>query len=125
MRKILVCDKGELGNWYSGLRLHRLAKAGRLELVKIVNDPPPYWFVMIRNFDQSDHGPDRKALEGITTPWGNGDWRFLDFEKAKAKFEQLERLPIFAAEALAAQKLRDKRKQHMLQVRIPLPAESK
>ena len=37
----------------------RLEQAGRLELVRIVNDRPPSWFVLIRNFNQSDNGPDR------------------------------------------------------------------
>jgi hypothetical protein len=120
MRKILACNKGNLAQWYgcaspegSPLRLHRLKKTGRLELVQIVNDPPPYWFVMIRNFNQSDHGPDREALKGITTPWGNGVWRFQDFEKAKAKYEQLAELPIFIREEIYAQELLDKKSQAM------------
>jgi hypothetical protein len=68
MKRILVCDKGDLREWYGHaapdggpLRLRRLEQAGRLELVQIVNDPPPYWFVLIRNFDGSPIGKDRQT----------------------------------------------------------------
>jgi hypothetical protein len=36
----------------------RLEQAGRLELVRIVNDRPPSRFVLIRNFNHFDNGPD-------------------------------------------------------------------
>lgn len=121
MKKILVFNKGALGEQYgqaapdgSPLRARRLQQGGRLELVQIVNDQPPYWFVLIRNFDQSGTGKDRLALKGITTPWGNGVWRFLDFEQAKRKFSELSALPIFAAEALKAQKSREEKRQRIL-----------
>jgi hypothetical protein len=85
MKRILVCDKGDLREWYGHaardggpLRLRRLEQAGRLELVQIVNDPPPYWFVLIRNFDQSSDSKDRRALAPVASGWsGNGVWRFL------------------------------------------------
>ena len=102
MKKILTFDKGALSEWYGDLRCYRLEQAGRLELLRVLNDPPPYWFVMIRNFDQSPTGPDRLALKGLTTPWGNGVWRFLDEGKARAKIEQFSQLPIFLAEHASA-----------------------
>jgi len=128
MKRILVCNKGQLNEWYGQaapdvgpLRCRRLKQAGRLELLQIVNDPPPYWFVMIRNFDMSEKGPDRKALEGLTTPWGNGVWRFLDFEKAKAKFEQFSNLPIFLAERARVMERRRKAAERLKKVAIPFP----
>jgi hypothetical protein len=131
MKRILIFDKGDLGQWYgqaapdgSPLRARRLEQAGRLEFVQIVNDQPPHWFVLIRNFDQSEHGTDRQALKGLTTPWGNGVWRFLDFEKAKAKFKQLAALPIFVRERKKAEELREKRKQHALTAFLPFPKKS-
>jgi hypothetical protein len=128
VKKILVADKGSLKEWYGEaapdggpLRLRRLDRAGRLELVQITNDPPPYWFVLIRNFDMSAESADRKALAGLTTPFGNGVWRFLDFEKAKAKFAELRALPIFVRERDRAEKIREKRAERLAGVRIPFP----
>lgn len=130
MKRILIF-KGALGEQYgqaasegSPLRARRLQQAGRLELVQIVNDQPPYWLVLIRNFDQSEQGADRRALNGFSTPWGNGAWRFLDFEPAKAKFAQLERLPIFVAERVKAEESRLKATQRLLAAASPFPKKS-
>jgi hypothetical protein len=105
VRKILVLNKGRLGEEYGQaapgggpLRCSRIEQAGRLELVRVVNDPPSYWLVLIRAFDESENSADRKALKGLTTPYGNGVWRFLREDEAKAKFKQLSDLPIFTEE---------------------------
>jgi len=116
MKRILTLDKGQSGEWYGqaspegeALRCRRLKQCGRLELLQITNDAPPYWFVMIRNFNQSETGSDRKALKGLTTPWGNGVWRFQNINAARTKFEQLSQLPLFVAEEQKRQDTRAKR----------------
>jgi hypothetical protein len=109
MKKTLLLNNEQ----YDGLKCHRMSQAGRLELLRVTNDPPPYWFVMIRNFNQSPTGPDRKALEGLTTAWGNGIWRFLDQDQATAKFQQLASLPIFVAERNKAEKLRNQKRERI------------
>jgi len=109
MKKTLLLNNDQ----YSDLKCHRLAQAGRLEFLRVINDPPAYWFVMIRNFNPSPSGPDRKALEGLTKPWGNGCFRFLDESQARAKFEQLASLPIFRLEREKAEKLRDQKKERI------------
>jgi hypothetical protein len=128
MKRILVADKGMFKEWYGEaapdggpLRSRRLEQAGRLELVRILNDPPAYWFVLIRNFDMSTESADRRALAGLTTPWGNGVWRFLEFEKAKARFAQLSALPIFVAERDRAQKTREKAAERLRKVGYTFP----
>ena len=121
MKRILVLDKGALGECYgqaapdgSALRCRRLAQCGRLELLQVTNDPPSYWFVMIRNFDQRDQGKDRKALKGLTTLWGNGVWRFLDLKKARAKFDKFAKLPLFVTEAQEFHRRRDAARERIL-----------
>jgi hypothetical protein len=118
VKKILILDRGAAGEWYGQaapdggpLRCYRLAQAGRLELLRVINDPPACWLVMIRNFNQSPTGPDRKALEGLTTPWGNGVWRFLHEQLAYAKFQQLASLPIYALEREKVLKIRDQKRE--------------
>jgi hypothetical protein len=121
VKKVLVFNRGALGEQYGQaapdggpLRGQRLEQARRLELIRITNDPPSYWFVLIRNFNQSDNGPDRKALKGLTTPSGNGVWRFLDERRAKAKFEQLANLPIFVTEQARVMETRQKARERTL-----------
>jgi hypothetical protein len=70
--------------------------------------------ILIRAFDQSENGSDRKALKGLTTSWGKGVWRFLDAEKAKAKFAELSALPIFVEERARAMERRQKAKERLL-----------
>jgi hypothetical protein len=131
MKRILVCDKGDLREWYGRaapdggpLRLRRLEQAGRLELVQIVNDPPPYWFVMVRNFDPSPNGKDRQSLAGLTSAWGNGVWRLQDFAKARTRFEQFKALPVLVEEAKKAQARRAESRERLARVRIPFPKKS-
>jgi hypothetical protein len=94
-----------------------IREAGRLEFLRVINDPPSYWFVRIRNFNQSSTGPDRIALNDISTPWGNGVWRFLDEAKGRAKFEQLANLPIFLAEREKAAVAVDRKREQFKRVR--------
>jgi hypothetical protein len=96
----------------------------RLELVQITNDPTPYWFAMVRNFDQSPNGKDRQALAGLTSAWGNGVWRFQDFAKARTRFEEFASLPIFVAEAQRAQKQREEKTERLARVGTPFPKKS-
>jgi hypothetical protein len=128
VKKVLVLNRGALGEQYGQaapdggpLRCYRIEQAGRLELVRVLNDPPSYWFVLIRGFNQSDNGPDRQALKGLTTPWGNGVWRFLDEAKAKVKFEQLAKLPIFVTERARMLEARAESAERLQKVRIPFP----
>ena len=109
MKKTLLLNNEQ----YSDLKCYRMAQAGRLELLRVTNDPPVYWLVLIRNFNPSPSGPDRKALEGLTTSWGNGVWRYLDADQARAKFEHLSSLPIFVAERDKAQKIRDQKRERI------------
>jgi hypothetical protein len=120
MKRVLVLDKGAVGESYGlssptggPLRCYRLAQAGRLELLRVINDPPAYWLVLIRNFNPSPSGPDRRALEGLTTSWGNGVFRFLDEDQARAKVEQLATLPIYALEREKALKIRDQKRERI------------
>ena len=78
-----------LPGYYEGLKARRLAQSGRLWLVKIINDPPPYWLVWIRGFDQQK---DKKS--GGTSI---GVWRFQREEEAQEKFKEL--LPVYPAPA--------------------------
>jgi hypothetical protein len=132
-RKILVLNKGRPGEWYGQaapdggpLRCRRVAQCGRLELLRIVNDPPAYWFVMVRNFDESTDSPDRKALRSaLGNIWlGNGVWRFLECDKAKAHFDRLSKLPIFIQEQARRLEIRAKSAERLKAVRIPFPRRS-
>src|SRR5262245_45898948 len=53
----------KLPEWYDeDLDARLVRKSGRLILAKIVNDPPPYWFVWIHNFK-----PQRDKASGAKT----------------------------------------------------------
>jgi hypothetical protein len=41
----------KLTGYYEGLTAKRINQSGRLWLLRVVNDGPPYWLVMIRGFD--------------------------------------------------------------------------
>ena len=76
-----------LPHYYEGLKARRIKQSGRLWLVKVINDPPPYWFVFIRSFNLvQDKKSGAKSI---------GVWRFQHEEEAHAKFEQLK--PLFPA----------------------------
>jgi hypothetical protein len=74
----------KLTGYYDGLTVKRIAQSGRLWLVRVVNDPPPYWFVMIKGFD-----PTRDRASGTKSM---GVWRFVDESDALAKFNKLRPL---------------------------------
>jgi hypothetical protein len=73
---------------YEGLRVQRLRQSGRIVLYRVMIDPPPYWFVLIRGFD-----PNRDIAPGIIDPHKVPTWRFVSFADAEAKFEQLRAWP--------------------------------
>ena len=73
-----------LPNYYEGLRARRVQQSGRLWLVKIINDPPAYWLVFIRNFNlEQDKASGAKSI---------GSWRFTLEADALAKFAALKSL---------------------------------
>jgi hypothetical protein len=43
MKKTLLLNNEQ----YSDLKCYRMEQAGRLELLRVLNDQPPYWLVMI------------------------------------------------------------------------------
>jgi hypothetical protein len=101
------------------LRGRRLEKFGKIELLQNTNDPPSYWFVVIRNFD-----PKRDLAPVVIDPVKSNVWRFLDFGRAKTKFAELSALPWCLADEQKRQELRDKKRQAIAKVRIPFPRES-
>jgi hypothetical protein len=113
MKKILMLNNEQ----YDGLKCYRMEKAGPLELLRVLNDGPAYWLVMIRSFDPAENGADRAALLWVTPPWGNGVWRYLDEKLAYSKFEQLSQLPIFLAESKKAEETANKRRERLAAVR--------
>jgi hypothetical protein len=132
VRKILVLEGeayGQAAPDGGPLRARRLEKFGRLELLQILNDQPPYWFVMIRNFDSKrDLAPGMKGdssgprrQEQLIAPSKNGNWRFTDLEMAKAKFALLSVLPWAIADEAKRQELREKQKQRILAAGLPFP----
>lgn len=132
MRKILVLEGeayGQAAPDGGPLRARRLEKFGRLELLQILNDQPPYWFVLIRNFDpKRDWAPGTKGdlsgprrQEHLIDPSKNGNWRFTDLGTATAKFAQLSALPWCVADEQMRQQLREKQKQRILAAGLPFP----
>jgi hypothetical protein len=121
-KKILVLNKGKLGEWYTGLRCRRLEVCGRLEFLRVLNDSLPYWFVLVRNFDDAADSPDRKALKEVWPGWlGNSVWRFLEFDKAKSHYDCLSQLPIFVAEQARRVESRAKAAERVRALQTPLP----
>ncbi len=73
----------DLPSYYEGLKARRMAQSGRLWLCKVINDPPPYFLVMIRGFDR-----EKDAQTGARSI---GSWRFQGEVEARAKFDELTR----------------------------------
>ena len=74
----------KLPGYYKGLIGRRLRQSGRLWLVRVANNPPPYWLVMIRSFHiERDRASGAKSI---------GVWRFVKEQPAIAKFEELRPL---------------------------------
>src|SRR6266446_5334192 len=60
---------------YSGLKVRRLAKSGRLVLYRVLNDGAPYWLVQIRNFDERTDRPRiRHESKFVTEPFAAFLW---------------------------------------------------
>ena len=74
----------KLPGYYEGLTAKRIAQSGRLWCLRVCNDPPPYFLVIIRGFNR-----DRDKASGAKSI---GVWRFIDEADAKAKFEELRPL---------------------------------
>ena len=105
----------ELQGSYEGLVVRRLKQFARVALLKVINDPPPYWFVRISGFNVSPKGRDRVLVElGLVHPETQvGNWRFTSLEGAQAKFEVLCALPLYQAEEEKAQNLRRQSSERM------------
>jgi hypothetical protein len=123
VRKTLVLEGeayGQAAPDGGPLRARRLEKFGRLELLQITNDPPSYWFVMIRNFD-----PKSDVASEFIDPAKSSVWRFLDFRRAKTKFAELSALPWAIADEQKRQERRLKSTQRILAAGLPFPKKSK
>jgi hypothetical protein len=96
---------------YEGLRARRLAQCGRVVLYKVINDPPDYWLVSIRTFDEDI---DRPLIRHLSE-FGNGVWRFLSLSAAQARFASLANLREYAAEEKKRQNRRIKQSETMRQ----------
>jgi hypothetical protein len=83
VRKILVLEGeayGQAAPDGGPLRARRLEKFGRLELLQILNDQPPYWFVMIRNFDpKRDLAPGMKGAPSGPRRQERHCWSFAHY----------------------------------------------
>jgi hypothetical protein len=107
-----------------------MSKCGRVELLQITNDAPPYWFVMIRNFN-----PDRDIAPGETSVrtgreyplidrYKHPVWRFLKLDEAKARFVQLSALPWCVEDEAKRQNQREKSKERLLRAGVPFQKKS-
>jgi hypothetical protein len=117
VKKILVLEGeayGHVARDGGPLRTRRLQKFGRLELLHVLNDQPPYWFVMLRGFD-----PKRDLAPGLIDPSRGNVWRFLDLECAKTKLAELAITPWCRADEQKRRELSEKKKQAFEKVRIP------
>ena len=67
----------ELTGDYSGLRVRRVARFGRIYFEKVINDGDPYWLFAVRPFDATTE----KAQAVCLTAWADQiieDSRTLD-----------------------------------------------
>jgi hypothetical protein len=104
----------------SNTRARRLQKFGRVELLQILDDQPPYWFVTIRNFN-----PKPDVAPGLIDPVKGNVWRFLDLERAEARLEELSALPWCLADEARVQKTRLLAKPRILAAGLTLAEEVK
>src|SRR5882724_4428250 len=108
----------DLRGQYEGLRARRLSQCGRVVFHRIINDPPPYWLVQIKSFDEE---LDRPLIAKVTgSKWGNGTWRFVSEGNAQATFDALARLPVFIEEEEKRQSDRQHARERM-QAKPTLP----
>jgi hypothetical protein len=99
-----------LPEMYGDLQARRIGKFGRVELLRIINDGAPYWFVRVTGFDETR---DRPRLENCGSRFGNGYWRFLYLDEAQAKFKELTGQPESLKEEERASELRRKNSERM------------
>jgi hypothetical protein len=97
----------ELPAMYEGAKARRLSKVGRIELLRVIEEPP-YWFVRIVGFQETR---DRPRLERCGSGFGNGYWRFGYYEAAVARFKELASQPESIKEQKEGEILREKQKQ--------------
>lgn len=100
-----------LPEMYEDLQARRIRKFGRVELLRIFNDGPPYWFVRIAGFNETR---DRPRSKRCGSEFGNGYWRFVRLNEAEEKFNQFAMEPESIKEQRQASALREKQKQVML-----------
>jgi hypothetical protein len=93
----------KLPGYYEGLTAKRIEQSGRLWFVRVCNDPPPYWLVIIRGFKR-----ERDKASGATSI---GVWRFTDEAAAKAKFDELrQHYPPYSVRVPTERQLRARRR---------------
>src|ERR1700730_6209683 len=99
----------DLKGAYQGLRARRLSQCGRVVFYKIVNDPPDYWLVVIRAFNEER---DRPLIRHLSR-FGNGVWRFGSLHADQQNFTRLATFPEYAAEEKKRQKTRRKNSERL------------
>jgi hypothetical protein len=99
----------ELPAMYDGAKARRIAKAGRVELLRVIEEPP-YWFVRIRAFNEKR---DRSRFLQAGSAFGNGYWRFGHYDLACDKFAELAKQPEAIKEAKASEILRGKNRERV------------
>lgn len=99
-----------LPEMYDGLKARRIRKFGRVELLRIINDGAPYWFVRLSGYTEKD----RPRFKAAGSEFGNGYWRFVRLNDAEEKFKEFAAQPDSVKEEEHIIKLRGQRKQAML-----------
>jgi hypothetical protein len=107
------------GEAYGDLRARRMEITGRVELLQVLNDPPPYWLVIIRSFE-----PKRDTGQGIDPQKANV-WRFLSLEEARIKFLELKALPWCRQDEEKIRVRRQKATERLLKVSTPFKKKEK
>jgi hypothetical protein len=109
LKKIIYLNESD--GYAPGSNCRREEVYGRLELLKAFFDGPAFWMIRLRN--RTDH--DREILtREINSKWGNGHWRFVDEESARAKFKQLCSIPEYATDEENRLKLQGRRREAFL-----------
>jgi hypothetical protein len=95
--------------FYEGLRARRLEVYGRLELLEIMNDPPPYWFIRLYG---KERPLDARYWDGKDTGLC---WRLTELAAARLKFAELCSQPEYIQEAEKARNLSEAKRQRALE----------
>jgi hypothetical protein len=106
MAKQFLTLRGE----YDGIKVRRLQKFGRIELLRAI-EVNPYWFVRINGFKEPR---DRSRLIRCGSKFGNGYFRFGHLDEAKAKFAELKDQPESNLEEKQRIELAHKKRQRVL-----------